>query len=83
MFSHVGSTLQGLSTIRVCNATKALEKEFYEFQDHNTSCWFLFNCASLWFALWLDLLCFVFIGLVTYSFLFMSNGMVILNFDLI
>lgn len=74
IFSHMNATLQGLATIRAFNADKVLEKEFHEFQDHNTSCWYLFICASRWFALWLDLVCLLFIAFVTYSFLIFANG---------
>ncbi len=74
IFSHVNATLQGLSTVRACNATKLLEKEFHAFQDYNTSCWFLFSCSSLWYAIWLDFTCFLYITCVTYSFLAFTSG---------
>lgn len=74
IFSHMNATLQGLSTVRAFNAETILEMEFHEFQDFNTSCWYLFICASRWFALWLDLVCLLFIAFVTYSFLILGNG---------
>lgn len=74
IFSHVNATLQGLATVRACNASKMLEKEFHEFQDRNTSCYFLFNGASRWFALWLDVISLLFSAVVTYSFLVLGNG---------
>ncbi|XP_031635556.1 multidrug resistance-associated protein 4-like [Contarinia nasturtii] len=73
IFSHMNATLQGLSTVRAFNASKILEKEFHEFQDYNTSCWYLFICSSRWFALWLDVVCLLFVTFVTYSFLLLSN----------
>ncbi|XP_055303229.1 ATP-binding cassette sub-family C member 4-like [Sitodiplosis mosellana] len=73
IFSHMNATLQGLSTVRAFNADTILEMEFHEFQDMNTSCWYLFICASRWFALWLDIVCLLFIAFVTYSFLIFGN----------
>lgn len=70
----MNATLQGLSTLRACNASKILEKEFHEFQDHNTSCYFMFNSASRWFALWLDITSFLFSAFVVYSFLILQNS---------
>ncbi|KAG4077640.1 hypothetical protein HA402_009031 [Bradysia odoriphaga] len=74
IFSHVNATLQGLSTIRVFKAEKMLQNEFHEFQDFNTSCWYLFASGSQCLALWLDLVCLLYITFVTYSFLVFSNA---------
>lgn len=68
--------------MRASNAAKILEKEFHELQDHNTSCWYLFICASRWFGLWLDFVCVLFIAIVTYSFLFLENGELNLKVEL-
>lgn len=69
----MNASLQGLSTIRAFNAEEMLEKEFHEFQDHNTSALYLFQCASRWFAVWLDVVCLLFITFVTYSFLILKD----------
>lgn len=74
IFSHVNATLQGLATVRASNAAFILEKEFHEFTDYNTSCWYVFMCAARWFALWLDFVCILFIAIVTFSFLSLGNG---------
>lgn len=74
IFSHVNATLQGLSTVRAFKATKFLEKEFHEFQDFNTSCYYLFIGASRWFAFWLDIVCLLYVIVVTYSFLIFGSG---------
>lgn len=71
----MNATLQGLSTVRGFKAETILEKEFHDHQDHNTSAWFLFTYASRGFAFWLDLICLVYIAVVTYSFLVFSIGM--------
>ncbi|XP_031639018.1 multidrug resistance-associated protein 4-like [Contarinia nasturtii] len=78
IFSHMNATLQGLPTIHAFDAGKILEKEFHEFQDHNSSSFYLFICASRWFAFWLDMVCLLYITLVTFSFLLlpMESGKV-------
>lgn len=73
IYSHVNATLQGSATIRAFNANKILESEFHGFQDHNSSSWYLFICASRWFAFWLDMVCLIFVAVVTYSFLILEN----------
>lgn len=74
IFSHMNATLQGLPTIRGFKAESILEKEFHDCQDHNTSSWFLFTYATRGFAVWLDVICVIYIGVVTYSFLFFAGG---------
>lgn len=76
MYSHVNATLQGLSTIRVFRAQGILETEFYEHLNHNTSAWFLSITTTRAFALWLDLVCLVYIAFVTLSFLVIETGKV-------
>lgn len=78
IFSHLNATLQGLPTVRALNAGKVLEKEFHEFQDHSTSCTYLFFCASHWFSLSMDIVCLLFIASVTYSFLILESSKSIL-----
>lgn len=77
IFSHMNSTLQGLSTLRAFGADSIAEKEFHEFQNHNIACWYLSSCASRWVAIWLDMLCVLFITFVTYSFLLFEDGKLI------
>lgn len=79
ILSHVNATLQGLSTVRVCEASEILKNEFYEFQDKNTSTDFLFHCSSTWFGICLNIICLLFIATVTYSFLLLEKSMLIVN----
>lgn len=80
IFSHMNATLQGLSTVRGFKAEAILEKEFHEHQDHNTSAWYLFMSATRGFAVWLDMICVVYIGFVTYSFLLFAIGKKLFKF---
>ncbi|XP_071455641.1 ATP-binding cassette sub-family C member 4-like [Hetaerina americana] len=73
VFSHLNASLQGLTTIRAFGAQNILIKEFDNFQDIHSSAWFMFITTSRAFGLWLDLFCFVYISLVTISFLVMGG----------
>ncbi|XP_053674245.1 uncharacterized protein LOC128724542 [Anopheles nili] len=69
LFSHTNATLQGLSTIRAFGAQSVLRHEFNEFLDVNSSAWYMFISTNRAFALWLDLVCVLYIAIVTISFL--------------
>uniref|UniRef100_A0A182IDE7 Uncharacterized protein n=1 Tax=Anopheles arabiensis TaxID=7173 RepID=A0A182IDE7_ANOAR len=69
LFSHTNATLQGLSTIRAFGAQSILKHEFNEFLDVNSSAWYMFISTSRAFALWLDVVCVLYIGIITISFL--------------
>ncbi|XP_075236424.1 ATP-binding cassette sub-family C member 4-like [Lycorma delicatula] len=69
VFSHLNSTLQGLPTIRALGAQKILLSEFDNHQDLHTGAMFLFIYTSSGFSSILDMLCFIFITCVTFSFL--------------
>jgi ATP-binding cassette, subfamily C (CFTR/MRP), member 4 len=74
MFSHTNASLQGLSTIRAFGAQAVLENEFHDYQNQNTSMWFVFLSITRAFAFWLDIACVLYIAVVTYTFLFMESG---------
>ncbi|KAF5283718.1 hypothetical protein FQR65_LT13753 [Abscondita terminalis] len=73
VMSHLNYTLQGLATIRACEAQEMLEKEFSNHQDVNTTVSHLYLSISKAFGYWLDLFCLVYITLVTVSCLFMNE----------
>ncbi|SPP81313.1 multidrug resistance-associated protein 4 [Drosophila guanche] len=73
VFSLTNQTFQGLTTIRALGAQSALELEFHEYQNANTSAWFLFLSCTRAFALWSDLLCIAYMTAVTFSFLLLRN----------
>lgn len=74
IFSHANATLQGLSTIRAFKAQQILSNEFDTHQDLNTSSWYLFLASTRAFALWLELVCVLYMATVILSFLFLGNG---------
>ncbi|KAL1501385.1 hypothetical protein ABEB36_006713 [Hypothenemus hampei] len=73
VFTHLNATLNGLTTIRAFGAEDILRDEFDKYQDGHTSAWFMFIAASSAFGLYMDLLCFVFTTLVTFSFLIVGS----------
>lgn len=75
-FTHLASTLDGLSTIRAFEgANKILIEEFDRSQNFHTGGWFMFISASVAFGFALDILCLIFVFLVTFSFLWLDLGM--------
>ncbi|XP_050309650.1 ATP-binding cassette sub-family C member 4-like isoform X2 [Anthonomus grandis grandis] len=68
VFSHITSSLNGLTTIRASKAEDALIQEFDEHQDVHTSAWFLTIMCTVFFGLWLDIICVIFITCVAFGF---------------
>ncbi|KAG5892952.1 hypothetical protein JTB14_015003 [Gonioctena quinquepunctata] len=73
VFSHLNATLQGMTTIRSNGAEQILVEEFDKLQDVHSSAWFMFLYTSRAFGIWLDLICTLFIGLVTFAFVILSD----------
>lgn len=74
VFSHMNATIQGLSTIRAFKAEKNVSEEFHKLQDKNTGAVYLYWATSRWFALMLDLVCVIYVGIVTTSFVLIGTG---------
>ncbi|XP_060872281.1 probable multidrug resistance-associated protein lethal(2)03659 isoform X3 [Metopolophium dirhodum] len=74
VYGYLNASLQGLSTIRAFKAEDILCKEFDEHQDLHSSTWYLFITSSEAFGFSLDMICLVYICILTYSFLLVNNG---------
>lgn len=70
VFTHLSTSLQGLATIRAFRAQECLKNSFDNYQDVHSSAWFMFLASSHTFGFLLDTICCVYIGVVTFSFLF-------------
>lgn len=75
VFTHLNATLQGLTTIRSFGAEDILRREFDKHQDSHTSAWFMYIAASSAFGFYLDVLCLIFVGIITFSFLTFGQSM--------
>ncbi|KAK0161584.1 hypothetical protein PV327_010040 [Microctonus hyperodae] len=69
VFTHLNATLNGLTTIRAYGAQKILKEEFDKFQDTHSSSWYMFIVTSTAFGFSLDIFCFIFTTIVTFSLL--------------
>lgn len=74
IYSHANATMQGLSTVRALNANDQLENEFYQLIDNNTGVWYIRICSTRAFAFWLDIICLIYMSVVTLSFLVLDIG---------
>ncbi|XP_046836014.1 ATP-binding cassette sub-family C member 4 [Vespa crabro] len=73
VFSHVNSSLIGLSTIRSSNAQLMLSKEFDSHQDLHTGAYSLSILTATAFGFALDTVSVLFVTFVTYSFIIFNN----------
>lgn len=73
-FTHLSSTLSGLSTVRAFNAEKLLRNEFDNHQDTHSACWFMYVATSSAFGFLLDLMCWTFIASILSFYLLVDTG---------
>ncbi|XP_070521556.1 ATP-binding cassette sub-family C member 4 isoform X2 [Cardiocondyla obscurior] len=74
VFSHVNSTLTGLTTIRSSGVQEMIRKQFDDHQDLHTGTYSLIMTTGTWFGFALDLVSIGFIIIVTYSFIALDDG---------
>ncbi|KAJ8030792.1 hypothetical protein HOLleu_27302 [Holothuria leucospilota] len=67
IFSHLSSTLQGLTTVRAFRAQDRFVDKFDMYQDIHTESWFAFLVTVRWFGIMLDWLTAAFLIVVTFA----------------
>lgn len=74
VIGYLNSSLDGLTTIRAFGNEIVLTSQFDGHQDLNSSATYMFLATSRAFGFWLDMLCAVFIGCVTFSFIIFKSA---------
>uniref|UniRef100_A0A182JYC3 Uncharacterized protein n=1 Tax=Anopheles christyi TaxID=43041 RepID=A0A182JYC3_9DIPT len=76
IFTHIAATLTGLPTIRSYGVQELLIQEFDTHQNVNTGAYFMFHSARIAFGLFLDSIFFLFLTIVTFSYLMLDEDAV-------
>lgn len=74
IFAHTNATISGLSTIRTYKSSETIIKEFNSLQNSNTSVCFLFSSLAKALALWLELVCVLYMAVVLLIFFIFEKG---------
>nr|CAD7433237.1 unnamed protein product [Timema monikensis] len=69
VFTHLHTTMQGMSTVRAHGAQDILKAEYDNYQDSHTSANFLFISSSSAFSMMVDFMFLIYIGSVTFGLL--------------
>nr|CAI9712223.1 unnamed protein product [Rangifer tarandus platyrhynchus] len=75
VFSHLASSLQGLGTIRAYKAEHKFQKLFNAHQDLHSEAWFLLLTTSRWLAVYLDVICAIFVTIVAFGALILADAL--------
>ncbi|XP_026805630.1 probable multidrug resistance-associated protein lethal(2)03659 isoform X2 [Rhopalosiphum maidis] len=73
IYGYLNASLKGISTIRAFQAEDILSKEFDDHQDLHSSSSYLFISSSEAFGFSLDIICFIYICILTFSALIVNN----------
>ncbi|XP_017911812.1 PREDICTED: multidrug resistance-associated protein 4-like isoform X2 [Capra hircus] len=75
VFSHLVSSLQGLWTIRAYKAEQKFQEVFDAHQDLHSEAWFLLLTTSRWLAVYLDVICAIFVTVVAFGALILVESL--------
>jgi len=67
LYSHISSTIQGLSTIRVHKEAEKFSNNLYYYLNEHTKAWYLYLATNRWFGLRIDFISAVFLVFVVFS----------------
>jgi len=73
VFTHLSSSLVGLTTLRAHQCEVVFQQIFDECQDVHSSAWYMFLATTRWFGIWLDWICVTYVACVTYACLGLSS----------
>ncbi|CAH0722564.1 unnamed protein product, partial [Brenthis ino] len=73
VFSHMSTTLNGISTIRSAGAQQRLIQEFDGYQDIHTSTWSSYLASGVTLGFWLDFICVLYLAIVIVAFLVIDS----------
>ncbi|XP_068628826.1 ATP-binding cassette subfamily C member 4-like [Battus philenor] len=74
VFGMVTSSLNGIATIRCCEAQDRLIDDFDTHQDLHTSAWYGYLGGGCTFGFYLDTMCLIYITTVIFVFLYLDFG---------
>ena len=74
MFSHVSTTLSGLSTVRAFGVEDTFERQFFKYQNDHTSTYFLYICTSRGLGIFMDWICVFYIASVASFLMFFGQS---------
>uniref|UniRef100_A0A2S2PE27 Putative multidrug resistance-associated protein lethal n=1 Tax=Schizaphis graminum TaxID=13262 RepID=A0A2S2PE27_SCHGA len=80
VLGYMNASLQGLSTIRAFEAEEVLSLEFDDHQDLHSSAWYIFISSTEALGFALDIICLIYMSILTFSFLVIENGKYYNNF---
>ena len=67
LYSHISSTIQGLSTIRSYKEEEKFYHKFHSYQDEHTKGWHTYIATNRWFGMRIDLISGTFLAFVVFS----------------
>jgi len=56
LYSHISSTIQGLSTIRAYNEAEKFSTNLHYYLNEHTKAWHLYIATNRWFGMRIDLI---------------------------
>nr|CAI9712216.1 unnamed protein product [Rangifer tarandus platyrhynchus] len=75
VFSHLASSLQGLWTIRAYKAEQKFQELFDAHQVLHSEAWFLLLTTSRWLAVYLNVICAIFVTVVAFGALILVESL--------
>jgi len=77
VYSHISSTIRGLSTIRANKEQERFLKAHHFYQNEHSKAWHLKVATNRWFGMRIDLFGAVFIMFVSFTSVPLADGIVI------